>query len=187
MWWPERAWPVAPRPFDDETFGSWFGRVASRYRLGVDELAESAGVALRIDATCRGWLTMPPPDEASLQRLARLSRIPSDRLASLGYEGSPSRSLVFCHFCLFLNPVAVEDPYWHAGWLLDTNRRCATHGTAFSRMPISVTEGARNLTRLLRRASNARVVPYRWERTGNAPSALLARFEIIASRVRDDG
>ena len=34
----DAPWPVVPRPFQDETFGSWFGRLALRYRIGVDEL-----------------------------------------------------------------------------------------------------------------------------------------------------
>ena len=41
-----QPWPVAPRPFDDEAFGSWLGRLASRYRIGVDDLVRAAGIEL---------------------------------------------------------------------------------------------------------------------------------------------
>ena len=35
----DSPWPVVPRPFHDETFGSWFGRLALRYRIDVDQEA----------------------------------------------------------------------------------------------------------------------------------------------------
>ena len=84
----ERAWPVCPRPFVDETFGSWFGRVAARYRMDVDHLAESAGVELEIGRDCCGWLTMPPPRGRTLQRLAALARVDPITLANLA-SGAP--------------------------------------------------------------------------------------------------
>ena len=38
----EALWLVTPGPFEDGAFGSWFGRLASRYRMSVDELAKLA-------------------------------------------------------------------------------------------------------------------------------------------------
>jgi hypothetical protein len=177
MRWPDRAWPVAPRPFSDETFGSWFGRVASRYRMGIDELAEDAGVTLEIDATCQGWLTMPPPSDESLRRLAWLARLPSNALTRLESERSPPRWLVFCHLCLFLNPVSVEEPYWRSGWVAQSDRWCATHHVQLARVRCSLTASARNLTKLLKHISRHRVTRFRWERD-------IADYS-AASKVRD--
>ena len=39
-------WPVAP--FEDEAFGSWFGRLAAKYGISVLELAQSAGVGIYV-------------------------------------------------------------------------------------------------------------------------------------------
>jgi hypothetical protein len=64
--------------------------------MGIDELAEDAGVTLEIDATCQGWLTMPPPSDESLRRLAWLARLPSNALTRLESERSPPRWLVLC-------------------------------------------------------------------------------------------
>ena len=164
MLWPERAWPVAPRPFDDETFGSWFGRVASRYRVGIDELAEDAGVVLEVDPTCRGWLTMPPPVGESLQRLAWLARLSPSALSSLVCERPSSRWLSFCHLCLFLNPIDVEEPYWRARWIVQTDRWCATHRVQLAYVLCSRTATSRNLTKLLNHMSRHRVTRFRWER-----------------------
>lgn len=159
----ERAWPLSPRPFDDETFGSWFGRVASRYRMGVDELADAAGVALDVDPTFRGWLTMPPPRGESLQRLAWLARLPPTAISALRCERSPPRRLTFCHLCLFLNPVHIEEPYWRADWIGQTDFQCATHSVQLAYVWNSFTARARNLTRLLAHISKHRVTRFRWE------------------------
>jgi hypothetical protein len=52
---PERAWLLCPRPFADETFGSWFGRVAARYRLDVDQLAAAADIQLDLGPNYERW------------------------------------------------------------------------------------------------------------------------------------
>lgn len=54
-------WPVVPLPFADETFGSWFGRLALRHHIDVDELAAQAGVELDFGRDCSRWLATPPP------------------------------------------------------------------------------------------------------------------------------
>src|SRR6218665_303639 len=62
-----RSWPVVPRPFDDEAFGSWFGRIAARYRIRVDELASAAGVSLDHEGL---WLGGRPPQGPTLPSAA---------------------------------------------------------------------------------------------------------------------
>ncbi len=65
----DSPWPVVPRPFADEAFGSWFGRLALRYRIGVDELAIQADVELDFGHDCSHWLATPTPTGSSLRRL----------------------------------------------------------------------------------------------------------------------
>ena len=79
----EERWPVVPRPFEDEAFGSWFGRVAGIYRMGVDELASSAGRQLSLRQPDVGnWLAVCAPRGAALQRLADLCRLSPALLAA---------------------------------------------------------------------------------------------------------
>ncbi|CAG9212980.1 hypothetical protein BvRS1_12670 [Burkholderia vietnamiensis] len=55
--WP---WPIAPRPFLEEAFGSWVGRIAARYQTSVDWIWESGtGVAMP-SLTKAGWILVPP-------------------------------------------------------------------------------------------------------------------------------
>lgn len=147
---PEAPWPVAPRPFLDEAFGSWFGRLAARYRMTVDELAEIAGVNLSGIGT---WLSMPPPSGDDLQRLARLCRVEPTVLVALPSESdSEIRRACFgyCHTCLFLNPVDVTAPYWKAGWLQGQALPCTRHRDGHDYITATAVRRERNLAKLLR-------------------------------------
>lgn len=113
----ERTWPICPRPFADETFGSWFGRAAARYHMGVDQLAEATATELELGPNCIGWLTMPAPQSQTLRRLAIQARINPDILAGLPVGDSAPTSdavLWYCRRCLFVNPIEVESHYWRA-------------------------------------------------------------------------
>jgi hypothetical protein len=73
----ERAWPLCHRPFADETFGSWFGRVGARCRLNVDQLAVAADIPLDLRPNCQRWLTIAPPTEIDvLSRICILAARP---------------------------------------------------------------------------------------------------------------
>ena len=113
----ESAWPMVPRPFANEALGSWFGRIAARYRMNVDELAAAGHLHLDFGDRCREWLLMPPLNTADRVRLAFLSGV-RERLLPLPYTG-PAVSkvktrLAFCEKCLWLNPLDVAAPYWKA-------------------------------------------------------------------------
>lgn len=152
-------WPVAPRPFEDEAFGSWFGRLALRYRMNVDELAGVAGVTLDFGQDCRRWLPMAPPVGGSLQRLAMLCRVSSEVLANLGagtQPGTRPSSFGYCHACLFVNPVDVASPYWKASWLQDPANRCPLHDADFDYVRETTLADQRNFHRLLRFISRRR-------------------------------
>jgi hypothetical protein len=67
-----RPWPYAPRPFGDEAFGSWFGRVASRYRMTVEMAWEINGLGPLPALTSVGWILFSPLDESALEKVAAL-------------------------------------------------------------------------------------------------------------------
>lgn len=52
-------WPVAPRPFYEEAFGNWLGRVAARYKISVGALWEiSVSKEMRVLGSA-GWRLFP--------------------------------------------------------------------------------------------------------------------------------
>ncbi len=59
-----RPWPYAPRPFQDEAFGSWFGRIASRYRMTVEMAWEINGLGPLPALTSAGWILFAPLDNS---------------------------------------------------------------------------------------------------------------------------
>ena len=69
-----RPWPYAPRPFGDEAFGSWFGRVASRYRMTVEMAWEINGLGPLPALTSVGWILFSPLDESALEKVAARAR-----------------------------------------------------------------------------------------------------------------
>ncbi len=73
-------WPIAPRPFFEEAFGGWLGRVATRYQVSVPMLWEmSTSETLPVLGTA-GWILFPPVSDRALQRFAALARLDDDRL-----------------------------------------------------------------------------------------------------------
>ena len=110
-------WPVAPRPFGDEAFGGWFGRVAAKYGISVLELAESAGVGICIGDSASTWLGAAVPGTSAVRRLAQLCRMPAAELRQLRPEASEeglTKRFYYCYRCLYLNPADVTAPYWKA-------------------------------------------------------------------------
>ena len=154
----DRPWPVAHRPFEGEAFGSWFGRMASRYRLTVDELASSAGVTEIFADEQLSWLEVPAPRGGDCEVLARLARVSNEIIAALGPQGPlPSRQdLPFCHSCLFLNPLDVRAPSWPAGWLHGHEFVCSEHPGESSWVGRSTLRKHRNMGRLLSYLSRRR-------------------------------
>ena len=145
---PDAPWPIASRLFADEAFGSWFGRLAARYRMTVDELAETA--RLELDPGQVAWLSLPRPRRDDIDRLAKLCRIEPATLLRLdhAYPEDPGATFLYCHTCLFLNPLDVTAPYWKAQWLRGAALPCQKHGS-YDYVTVSVLKHARNLTRLL--------------------------------------
>ena len=141
----ERPLPVVPLPFVDEAFGSWLGRLALRYRMGVDELADQAGVSLDLGPACSRWLAAPPPVGPSLRRLSALCRLPSEVLQRMGAGEDATARFLFCEKCFFLNPEDVTAPYWKASWLRSQSTHCAQHEVRYDHLLSSTLSCERNL------------------------------------------
>lgn len=151
-------WPVVPRPFEGEAFGSWFGRIAGRYRIGVDELASAAGVSL--DEGGRAWLASQAPQGEALVRLAALCRLPADTISSMGPSTSISaRRLWYCYPCLDLNVRDVFSPYWRAAWLSQDGAPCAAHPGDTWWIFADSLQNCRNMHKLVRTIRQRMQVP----------------------------
>src|ERR1700676_465555 len=76
-------WPLAPRPFDEEAFGSWLGRVATKYRISVAALWEMSvdGPFPLLENV--GWILFPCVGQTVLDRFSMLARLNDDRLSRI--------------------------------------------------------------------------------------------------------
>jgi len=151
-------WPIAPRPFDDEAFGSWFGRVAAKYGISVLELAQSSGVGVDVGEDASTWLGAAVPGASAVRRLAHLCRMPAAELRRLGPKPSvaPAKRFHYCYRCLYLNPADVTAPYWKAGWLSESGGRCSLHASSGSWVTANDLKSHPNMRRLLRFISRER-------------------------------
>ena len=156
---PEKAWPAAPRPFPDETFGGWFGRVAGRYGITVDELAGAADIRLDLNPEGSGWLVAAAPGGGHLRRLAALCRLTPDDVHVLSTP-SPLRvgEIIYCYRCLVLNPRDVFSPYWRRAWAGSSSSPCPTHDDWVGRLSPADMAQRRNLPQLLK------LLERRWHR-----------------------
>ena len=156
--------PWAPRLFEGEAFGSWVGRLAGAYGMGVDEIASYAGVSLGLEGDCSNWLALPTPSSNDVQRLAALCRLPIFQLQTTFGSSRETRvgRFTYCHRCLYLNPLDVTAPYWHARWLASSaSDWCATHDRRYEYTRASALRQHRNMKRLLRFISRDRIARQR--------------------------
>lgn len=156
-------WPVVPQPFDGEAFGSWFGRIAGRYRLSVDELASAAGMGS--EEAGGPWLARQAPQGEALLRLAALCRLPADVIGSMGPSKPISaRRLWYCYPCLDLNVHDVFSPYWRAAWLIQDGAPCAAHQGDDWWIFADSLKNCRNMQKLVRSIRRRMQVPAEQER-----------------------
>jgi len=157
MWgkWPcePPAWPVAPRPFAVEPIGGWLGRVAARYRMSVEELAQLYGLELAFDRPCNTWLLILRIGEATINRLATLARMDSaDLIVLQPLQCGPALQpqLAYCPTCVFLNPQDVTSPCWKRQWMDPAETSCPIHAQSLQRLPITSLRMCGNFDHLLR-------------------------------------
>ena len=148
---PNQPWPVAPRPFDDEAFGSWLGRVAARYRIGVDDLVRAAGVEFDLDHDVSRWLATPAPMERAATRLGHLCRLsPVKLMQMLPAVRIECTTMAYCYQCLIMNPLDVTAPYWKAVWLSAERQACTAHLQRAGWITSAALRRNRNMRQLLR-------------------------------------
>lgn len=148
-----RPWPVAPRPFDDEAFGSWLGRLAARYQIRVEQLWRVGELGAFPVLTNAGWLLFPPMDEQVLIRLALLTHIGVPRLEVLQTPTawvSDRDRLLYCFDCLVLNPVDIFSPRWKRDWLDPHTAVCQVPGHRLNMLTPCTLRLCGNLTAVLR-------------------------------------
>ncbi|GJH12731.1 TniQ family protein [Caballeronia novacaledonica] len=156
-------WPVAPRPFFEEAFGSWLGRVASRYDISVGMLWERSIPSEMPRLGNAGWLIFPPVPDYTLERFARLARLGNNRLEAIQtpIDWTTDRQCVpYCFKCLVLNDADVAAPRWKREWLDPTADRCRVHHTFLETVPASIFRKAGNLADA-RRAIGRHRNPYK--------------------------
>lgn len=148
---------MTPRPQHDEAFGSWLGRVAARYRIGVDELIKAAGIEVDIGERANAWLAAMPIGEGSIRRLCSLSRLSQGDLVRT-LPNRPLRTSVFpcCFPCLMLNPWEVEAPYWPLRWLTGEGARCGHPTSEIENVTPGMLSQGRNMSRLMREIERKR-------------------------------
>lgn len=145
----DQPWPVAPRPFPDEAMGSWFGRLAARYRMSVAEFALQNDIKLPKLTAYVGWLLMPPLSQASVDRIAELARLSPERIQAIQ---TPSEwithrwKLPLCPICLFLNPQDITAPRWLRDWLAPDYVPCQLHQAPTISVGAIYIERCRNFT-----------------------------------------
>jgi hypothetical protein len=147
----DSTWPAAPRPFPDEAFGGWFGRVAGRYGITVDELGTAAGIKLDLNPGGSGWLATNAPAKKSMQELAGLCRLAPEEVDGLCKPALVGSGwLVYCYHCLVLNPCDVFSPYWRQAWIGSSLPPCRQHEQWVGYVSRADMRKRRNLPRLLK-------------------------------------
>jgi hypothetical protein len=147
-----RPLPWAPRPFRDEAFGSWIGRLAGRYRMSVVLLNADFDLQLRFDGPLH-WLFPSTAGAESMARLSGLTRLGEVHIPPPApYDSDkPSRSAPYCRRCVFLNPEEVESPYWHRVWLAPGAAYCEIHRLPLATLKGELVRRSHNLPHLLKR------------------------------------
>ena len=146
-----RPLPVAPRPFVAEALGSWVGRLAARYRMGVAQLDADYGLGLGLTGRL-SWLLPEPMSENTCARLGWITRTHGDTISSLAIAAThvPRRGAAYCSKCVFLNPEEIESPYWKREWLAPEALVCSIHRVELTTLPARKVRRSANMMKLIR-------------------------------------
>jgi hypothetical protein len=134
-------WPVAPRPFYEEAFGGWLGRVAARYQVSVPMLWEMSADERMPTLGTAGWILFPPISKTALQRLGAVARLDDNRLSHMQTPSdwiTDRRRLPYCFRCLVLNDADVSSPRWKREWLEPAVEFCRVHRNLLETVPASI-------------------------------------------------
>jgi TniQ len=148
--------PVAPRPFLQEAFGGWIGRLASCYRMSVLEFAQQMGLDLDGQLSGVGWLLLPAQSARTLGRLADLARLEPAVLRAIETPDAWThrrKQYLYCARCVFVNPEDVASPYWKRQWLSPAATLCDVHASPLRAIPSGRVNRCLNLVLLLTRVA----------------------------------
>lgn len=151
----DKPLPFASQPFPEEPLGGWLGRVASYYRMGIDELSADFGLDFRLADDYSNWLCLPRQSREDLDRLEYLTHVPVKTLRALEVPKvgtKPRAAYRFCRGCLFVNPENVFAPRWIKAWLGAEYLTCPAHGAMEEVTPDELSEN-RNFGKLLKLVS----------------------------------
>ena len=136
--------------------GSWLGRVAARYRMGVAQLVKDYDLQIPLQATGAGWLLLPPLNTDVLQRLAGLARMKIDLLQEIQTPDSwlcDCKSVFYCRACLFVNPEDVFSPMCKRQWFDLHHQHCTVHYKPLESLPASKIRQCSNFDGVLKKIS----------------------------------
>jgi len=136
--------------------GSWLGRVAARYRMGVAQLVKDYDLQIALQASGAGWLLLPPLNTEVLQRLAKLARIKIDTLQEIQTPDNwlcDCRSVLYCRECLFVTPEDVFSPMWKRQWFDLQYQHCTVHHKPLESLPANKVRQCSNFDYVLKMIS----------------------------------
>lgn len=144
-----RAWPAVPKPMPQEVFGSWLGRVAARFRIGVNDLLAAGELDIDVGQGAQRWLGAMPRHAQALARLGHLARLQVGELETmLAFNEARPGNYRCCFRCLVLNPAEVESPYWQLAWM--EHKFTCEHGSSETESASpSMLVQARNMRKLV--------------------------------------
>lgn len=149
----------------DEALGSWLGRVAARYRVGVVKLIKEQELLLGATVAQAGWIALPRQEQDAIEQVAWLARVDAGDLLRIQTpdEWSASRThFNDCSECLFLNRFDVTAPRWMLDGLNPEAKTCPVHGEPYWKVPASALRQCTNMDGVIRRLSPQRVRPSSW-------------------------
>jgi len=159
----DRAWPAVPMPMPQEVFGSWLGRVAARFRIGVDDLLVAGELDIDVGQGAQRWLAAKPRHVQALVRLGQLARLRvADMESMLAFTADRPGNYRCCYRCLVLNAVEVESPFWRIEWM-EHQFTCEHGGSETESAPPALLGQARNMRKLVH-ALGRRRRQRAWER-----------------------
>ncbi len=163
-----RPWPIALRPFLEEAFDSWLGRIAARCQASVDLIWESGTGLAMPGLTKAGWILFPPVPSPTLSRLSRVARLNDGILDMIQTPREwvfDQKYMVYCFRCLVLNDADVTASRWKREWLDPSADYCGVHHSLLETVPQSIFARAPNFDAALRAISRYRCPPLRLSKT----------------------
>ena len=143
-----RPLPIAVRPYENESLGSWLSRNAAVYDVSVADMLRHCGVCHYRRA--ENWIALPALDPDELRLLATHLRIAIRELekmnATTWTSAHVQNEIGFCPACL---PSHGDEPrYWRQDWLDVFRIGCETHRLLLHPIQASQLNRARNWGRI---------------------------------------